>query len=188
VRLSVAAWIAILVLTGGFQLFRAAVADGIVFLAMAAALVVGESGLLAGLDGRAVRPRRLVVAGVLALDAAVMVFTPRHGLADGLVVAMSGVLVFFVAWPNENGESARSDAWTPRLKRAAVAWAILGIAFCVWELTTYFLGYGAQGRTDYPALSDILDPILNTPIGRVAGVAAWLAGGVALSRRGRARA
>ena len=175
-------------LTGAFQLYRQAFGDAAVFIALAAALVVGETGILSRLDGQAVRPRRIVIAIVLAIDAIVLVFTPRHGYADGIVMAVTGVLVFIVAWPNEATSTREPQQWSLRLTRAAIAWAILGIAFCIWELAMYFLGYGAEGRTDFPALSDILDPVLNNPVGRVIGVAAWLAGGVALTRRGRTSA
>jgi hypothetical protein len=185
-RLVSAAWIAILVLTGAFQLYRQAFADSAVFIALAAALVVGETGILSRLDGRAIRRRRIAITIAAAIDAIVLVFTPRHGYADGIVLAISGVLVFVVAWPNGSASDQTKQPWSLRLTRAALAWTILGIAFCIWELAMYFLGYGAEGRTDFPALSDILDPILNNPIGRVIGVAAWLAGGVALMRRGRA--
>jgi hypothetical protein len=197
VRITIAAWILILILTAGFQLYRGdAIADGIVFLSMAVALIVGETGILRSLDGRMIKPRRFIVAIVLAVDAAVLVLTPRHGYADGIVIAVTGVLVFLVAWPNDApsdgaptdeaaGEAAAREPWTPRLTRAAIAWAILGIAFCAWELAMYFLGYGQDGRTAFPALSDILDPVLDNPIGRLLGAAAWLAGGIALTRRGR---
>lgn len=185
VKLTIAAWITILILTGSFQFYRGAVADGVVFLAMGLALIVGETGILSRLDGKALRPRRLVVAIVLAIDAIVVVLTPRHGYADGIVIAASGALVFLVAWPNEPETDQAKETWSPRLTRAAVAWAILGIAFCFWELAMYFLGYGQDGRTAFPALSDILDPVLNNPIGRFLGAAAWLAGGIALTRRGR---
>ena len=187
-RLVSAAWIAILVLTGAFQVYRQAFADAAVFILLAAALVVGETGILSRLDGRTIRPRKIAIAIAVAIDAVVLVVTPRHGYADGIVLAISGVLVFIVAWPNESKSDPVKQPWSPRLTRAALAWAILGIAFCIWELAMYFLGYGAEGRTDFPALSDILDPILNNPVGRVIGVAAWLAGGAALTRRGRTSA
>ena len=186
VRLTTAAWILILVLTGFFQIYRGdALTDGIVFLAMAAALIVGETGILNRLDRKLLKPRRLVVAIALAIDAVTLVFTPRHGMFDGIVIAVTGVLVFLVAWPNGAVTDEAPEPWTPRMTRAAIAWAILGLAFVLWELAMYFLGYGQDGRTAFPALSDILDPVLNNPIGRFLGAVAWLAGGVALMRRGR---
>jgi hypothetical protein len=188
VRITILAWIAILVLTGLFQFYRAAIPDGIVFLAMAVALLVGETGILSRFDGRRWQPRRVLVIVALGIAAIVLVFTPRHGLVDGVVVVASGILLFVVAWPNPATADSGPDPWSTRLTRSALAWAIVGIAFCIWELGMYFLGLNAAGRTEFPALSDLLDPILNNPIGRVIGVAAWLAGGVALARRGRTHA
>ncbi|HEX4442605.1 MAG TPA: hypothetical protein VHZ81_03450 [Galbitalea sp.] len=186
IRITIAAWITILILTGAFQLYRGdAITDGVVFLAMAAALIVGETGVLSRLDGKLLKPRRLVVAIALAVDAGTLVFTPRHGMFDGIVIAVTGVLVFLVAWPNGPVSNEGPEPWTPRMSRAAIAWAILGLAFVLWELAMYFLGYGQDGRTAFPALSDILDPVLNNPIGRFLGTVAWLAGGAALMRRGR---
>jgi hypothetical protein len=185
VRVTILAWIAILVLTGLFQFYRTAVADGVVFLAMAVVLIVAETGILSRFGGRRWQPRRILVVISLAIAAIVLVFTPRHGLADGVVVVASGILLFIVAWPNPVADESETRAWSTRLTRSALAWAIVGIAFCIWELGMYFLGLNAAGRTEFPALSDLLAPILNNPIGRLLGVAAWLAGGVALARRGR---
>ncbi len=185
VRLTIAAWITILVLTGAFQFYRAAVPDGIVFLSLALALIVGRTPLLRRFDHYEWQPRRVLVVIALAVAAAVLILTPRHGIADGVVLVASGILVFVVAWPDPPERTEADPTWTPRLTRSAIAWAILGIVFCLWELGMYFLGYNQAGRTAYPALSDLLDPILNNPIGRTFFVVAWLAGGVALARRGR---
>jgi hypothetical protein len=184
-RLTIAAWTAILILTGSFQLYRGAISDGIVFFAMGVALIVGRAPVLRRSSERRWQPRRALVVIALAFGAAALVLTPRHGIMDGIVVAASGILVFIVAWPDPQPDDTADSRWTPRLQRSALAWAILGVVFCAWELAMYFLGYGLSGRTAYPALSDLLDPVLDNPFGRVLGVAAWLAGGVALARRGR---
>jgi hypothetical protein len=192
-RLTIAAWITILVLTSGFQFYRDAIPDAIVFLVMAIALVVAQIPALRRLSEYRWQPRRVVVVIALAVAAAVLILTPRHGLADGIVIIGTGILVFVVAWPNPPTESAPDGAtddaadatWTPRMRRSAIAWTIVGIAFCLWELSMYFLGLGQSGRTEYPALSDLLDPALNNPYERAVFVILWLAGGVALARRGR---
>jgi hypothetical protein len=184
-RVTVAAWILILVLTGLFQFYRAAVPDGIVFLAMAAALIIGRTGILRSFDQHRWQPRRVLVLSALALAAGVLVLTPRHGIADGVVVVASGILVFVVAWPDPPRDDEADPSWTIRLRRSAIAWSIVGIAFCAWELITYFGGLTRAGRDVYPALSDLIDPWLDNPIGRAIFVALWLSGGVALARRGR---
>lgn len=192
-RITVAAWITILILTGGFQIYRDAIPDGIVFFAMALALILGRTPVLGRFNHYSWQPRRTAVLLASLVAGVVLVFTPRHGFWDGVVVAFTGVLVLLVAWPDppsvEKADAATTEStWTTRLRHSAIAWTVVGIAFCAWELAMYFAGYGQSGRTEYPALSDLLDPVLDNPIGRLVFAAAWLAGGIALARRGRARA
>jgi hypothetical protein len=193
VSLPVAAWIVILILTGGFQFYRGAVADGCVFIAMAVALVLDLTGAFPAFRSREWRPSRIITVLVLAGAAAVLALTPRHGLPDEIVLIVSGVLVFLVAWPDHEPRSGEAETaaevfWTARMRRTAALWAGVGIAFCLWELSMYFLGtYVDTGRDAFPALSDLLNPLLQNPVGRVIFVAAWLLGGVALARRGRER-
>ncbi|MDQ1569505.1 MAG: hypothetical protein QOF79_179 [Actinomycetota bacterium] len=175
-----------MVLTGSFQFYRGAVADGIVFIALAVALIADSLGWLPRFRARERKLPRLILVLALAVAAAVLALTPRHGIADGIVLAISGILVLIVAWPDQPATS--STRWTRRMARSAYLWAALGIAVCLWELTMYFLGsFQPTGRTDFPALSDLLDPLLQHPVARILFAAAWLLGGVALSRRGRTR-
>jgi hypothetical protein len=170
---------------GGFQFYRTAPVDGVVFLGTAAILIVSLTGVLRRFDGWRWAPGRVLAVVALAVAAIVLVFTPRHGWPDGIVVAATGILVFIVAWPEPSDESVDVAGWSTRLTRSAIAWSCVGLAFCAWELTTYFLGLGAVGRLSYPALSDVINPFIDTPVGRVICIAAWLGGGVALARRGR---
>ncbi len=178
-----AAWVAILILTGGFQIYRGAPVDGAVFLAMAVALILDLSGVLPSPRNAEWRPSRIILICVLGAAAAVLALTPRHGPGDGIAIAVSGILVFLVAWPQPASADDR-DSWTPRMRRAATLWACVGIAVCLWELAMYFLGTYVN-RYAFPALSDLLNPLLDHPIGRILFAAAWLLGGVALMRRGR---
>jgi hypothetical protein len=181
----VAAWVAILILTGGFQIYRGAPVDGAVFLAMAGALILDLAGILPEPRTTEWRPSRIILIGVLGAAAVVLALTPRHGIGDGIAIAISGILVFLVAWPQRAAPAG--SAWTPRMRRTATLWAGVGIAICLWELTMFFLGAYVD-RNAFPALSDLLDPLLDQPIGRILFAAGWLVGGVALLRRGQGRA
>ena len=178
-----AAWVAILILTGGFQIYRGAPVDGGVFLAMAVALILDLSGVLPAPRNREWRPSRVILICVLGAAALVLALTPRHGIGDGIAIAVSGILVFLVAWPQQE-EPGADTGWSPRMRRAATLWACVGIAVCLWELAMYFLGTYVD-RHAFPALSDLLNPLLDHPIGRILFAAAWLVGGVALMRRGQ---
>ncbi|MES2172101.1 MAG: hypothetical protein V4479_15490 [Actinomycetota bacterium] len=103
-----------------------------------------------------------------------------------LVLIAIGLLALIVVWPSASADAP--TAMTARIARTAALWAGVGVALCLWELTMYMLGsYLPAGRTGFPALSDLLDPMLNTPVGRIVFVVAWLLCGVGLLRRGRAR-
>ena len=189
-------WIVIMVLTGSFQFNRGAIADGIVFVGLAVALVADALRWLPPVRTREwILPRRALLLA-LAVAAVVLALTPRHGLADGVVLAVSGILALVVTWPDHprgaNPQEAKRQQpptpWTKRMTRSAILWSSVGVAACLWELTMYLLGtFQPAGRNDFPALSDLLDPLLQSPVARILFVAAWLLGGVALSRRGRTR-
>lgn len=57
--------------------------------------------------------------------------------------------------------------------RAALPWAVLALLVAGWELTALFWGNDSA----HPTLSLLLDPVLDTYIGRLVGYLAWLAVG-----------
>lgn len=207
-----AAWVAILAITAGFQFFRGASIDGTVFTVAAIALIVDIIGLPARFAFRPPRVRKGVVVGACALTAAALVLLPRYSVADAVIVVAVGLAVVPFMWaiPSGRGEDApgrlddaRSERETGRLERhakdaadpeaarravrhAALLWAALGIALCLWEMTAFFLGMPSpRAEWAHPPLSDLIGPMLSNPIGRAVCVVLWLGGGVALLRRGR---
>lgn len=182
-------WIAIVALTAVVQFVRGAPVDGVVFALVGAALLVDAAGLLPRTH-RLTRPAAIpTLLGMVAV-AALLILTPRHGVVDGVLLAGLGLVVAPFAWsgvrsPAGADERRRSD---PRaLRRTAIAWALTGIATCVWELTSWLMGRvlpPAQAR-QHPAISDLLDPALDQLWFRALFVTAWLALGLALVTRGR---
>jgi len=207
-------WIGILALTSGFQFFRGAPADGVVFLLAAAALVLDVAGLLR-FARTAQLPRRTVGFSVGAVVVALLTMLPRYSFADGVIVAGIGLTLIPFAWPDPaartresseravaadaadadaadadaaDPEEAVVDAPTRAVRRAAILWSALGVALCLWELGSFFLGLPSPAaQYAHPALSDLIGPPMDNPIVRAAGAALWLLGGAALLRRGRER-
>lgn len=185
----VSTWMAILVITGSFHLYRGAIADGVIYLAVALLLVLDAVGLLPG--HRTISSLRLPRGAVMLASAMValpLLLAPLHGIIDAFVVGAIGVAALVVAWPDpQRGPSDGRRLTTERpLRRSAVLWSCAGLFFCVWELGAYLLGrLSAAAEYAFPPLSDLIDPLVQSAFGRVLLVAAWLAGGVALLRRGR---
>jgi len=186
------AWVAVLALTAAFHALRGAPVDAALYAAVAALLVLDQLGWLRvplrlGPD-RGTASRR-VVAGVLIVVAALALgATPLYGPADAAVVVGIGVLLLPVAWAERDGASGERppDPVTRRaLRRAAVLWASVIAAGCLWEVAAFVLGRTLPGQEqDFPALSDLVDPVLAWPPARAVLVALWLLGGYALIRRG----
>lgn len=180
-------WTLILVITGLFQVFRGAPIDGTFFLVVALVLVMDALGWVSGPDRaqpNPIQPRRSVMIGAAAVLGTLMVIAPRHGIVEGLIVSAIGLSVLFLAWPSHGD----TDASAVPLRRSAILWSVIGVACCLLEVSSFLLGLPSlDAQFTHPSISLLLDPVLDTPEGRIAFTALWLLGGIALLRRGRAR-
>lgn len=188
------AWIGILALTSGFQFFRGAPMDGMVFGVAGLLLVADVFGLLSFVPILSPRPRRdvTVVAGVVLT--ALLTLLPRYSVADGIILVAIGLTLVPFVWAepparmkHEADEPNGTRApWRPALRRAALLWLCLVVVFCLRELGSFFLSMPSPtAEFDHPPLSDLVDPIMDNPIGKFAGIALWLMLGASLLRRGR---
>ncbi len=180
-----AAWIAILSLTGTFHLFRGAPFDGAIFFGGALVLLADAFGWLRfGSLSRERRTRRVVVLVVLAVVLLVLALAPLYGGVETVVIVAIGLALVPIVWPQPAipTPKARPDS----VRRAAFAWSVIAVLSCAWEIGAYFMSRPSLAdEYAFPPLSDLVDPFVASPIGRAALIAAWLAGGYALIRRGR---
>jgi hypothetical protein len=164
-------WIAILLIIGTVQLIRDAPVDSVVF---------GVVALLIALDALVLLPQLppislplLALAIGAALVAGVLVFAPRHGLLAGIVVSAVGIAAVVIAWSRPPVEKRPSDR---RVLRGAVLWASVTVLLCLWELSSFLLGrFTVDTKIAHPAVSDLLDPAVDTWPGRIVFVVAWVA-------------
>ncbi|WP_308465727.1 hypothetical protein [Rathayibacter soli] len=92
------------------------------------------------------------------------------------------------ARPDRAQAGARNESPARAIRRAAILWSAMAVTLCLWEIGSFFLGMpSAAAVFAHPALSDLIVPLMNNPIGLAAGAALWLLGGAALLHRGRPR-
>jgi len=177
---SALAWATILVLIGITQVMRGVVFDASLFFVVALLLVLDDVGAL-----RVVLPRvrwfdPIVVAWVASCVGLLLVFAPRHGAVLGATMLLLGLAVLGVAWgprPILPSAVARGHA----LGRAIAWWTAVVVATCLWELAAFIWGRGGEAATQaHPAISDLLDPALDSLPGRLLFFAAWGGLGVAM--------
>jgi len=199
-----APWIFILLAICVVQIVRAQPLDAVIFGVGAVVLGLDAAGAL---PAGGVRPSipltaLIVVAAALAI---ILVVAPRHGVVVAVAVGAVGIAAVGIAWflppraaasggsgdsggSGSSGGSGGEEAAErrTRIRRAAVGWACVALVMCLVELWSFLWGRttgDAQG--EHPAISELLDPALDGPIGRAVFALAWLALGVLLVTRGR---
>jgi hypothetical protein len=176
-RWPVVCWLIILVLIGIVQVVRGDVFDTVAF-AVAVVLVIA-SILLPQRAGRGVHTSVIAITStVLAVAVALL---PRHSPGMVAAVLVTGVVALIAGWA---GTASAVHRWTPGLHRLAVAWAVILVVGCLWELAQFIVGRLAPTQPSF-ALSDLVDPLLDVPLGKAVFAMAWLACGVFLVLRGR---
>lgn len=159
---------------------RGAPIDGIFFLAVAGILIFGELGWLS--LGRITVPKTSVLLVGACILGVLMVLAPRHGIIEGIIVSAIGLTVLLLSWQNHQSRSSEARA----IKSAKILWAVVALMVCVIEVTSFLMGLpSADAMFAHPSISLLLDPMLDTPEGRIVFTALWLAIGIGLLKRGQ---
>lgn len=125
-------WILVLVLTAGFQFYRGAAFDGVVFSVAAGLLILAELRILR-VSVRTRLPRRTAMAVSAVVAALFLVVFALHTALTGVVLVAIGLLALPYAWA-EADSSGSEHADQRVLHRTAVAWGSVAVAACVWRL------------------------------------------------------
>lgn len=179
--LSSVLWICVLGIMAGFQTWRGAYVDGILFFSLVAMLIIDRltGGRIVIIKKPVAAPKILTLAitGVLGV---VLVLAPRHSWVDLAVFIAIGVTVLLVAWePAPEREQRLHKA----LLRSMWMWSMLAVAICLWEATAFVLSVTMPGGNEnYPTISVLLDPFVENVWGRLIFVGLWLAAGYGLLR------
>ncbi|MBK5237676.1 MAG: hypothetical protein JJE28_01040 [Actinomycetales bacterium] len=174
-------WTVVLGIMSAFQLWRGAYTDGVLFGLLVGMLVVDTTtgGRIRILSGPVVAPRWIVLAITVPLGV-VLVMAPRHSFIDWLAVVAVGVTVLVMAWGLTPVEAPADKL---PLRKSALLWSVLGVGFCVWEALAFVVGtVNGDAFDNYPTVSVIMDPVLESGVGRTIFVALWLGAGLVLTR------
>ena len=179
--LSSVLWICVLGIMAGFQTWRGAYVDGILFFSLGAMLIIDRltGGRIVIMKKPVAAPKILTLAitGVLGV---VLVLAPRHSWVDLAVFIAIGVTVLLVAWEPAPEREQRSHK---ALLRSMWMWSMLAVAICLWEATAFVLSVTMPGGNEnYPTISVLLDPFVENVWGRLIFVGLWLAAGYGLLR------
>jgi hypothetical protein len=172
-------WICVLATMAGFQTWRGAFVDGALFFLIAGMLVLDRlTGGRIRLITTPMELPRWVVAAITGALGVILVVAPRHGWVDLVTMVLIGVTMLVLAWTPR----AKSDFRGARaIKRSALVWSLWGVALCAWEAGAFILSVTTpNGGANFPTISILLDPVVESIPGRILFVGLWLAGGLSL--------
>ncbi len=177
-------WTGVLSIMSGFQLWRGAFVDGVLFAGIVLMLVIDRlTGGRIVIIRRAADAPRWVIIGVGVIIGVVLVVAPRHSTPIAFAMAIAGALAVVLAW---TPSGKRPERPAPAYRRSAVTWSLLGVALCVWEAAAYIASVSGGGD-DFPTISVLLDPVVEIPLGRALFAGLWIVGGLTLVQAWRKR-
>ena len=174
-------WVWFFAITAAFQIFRGSFGDTIIF---------GLGGLLVAIAASPALNRNFLSREQVKLAASLPVATgialgltllPRHSASHATIFIALLPLVLALVWHKDSGEKLKP---TVTEKRARTLWAALCVGICIWELGANILGQLNKTLTEYPTISVLLDPGLDTTLGQGIFVMLWLAAGWGFLRLG----
>lgn len=184
--LRAAPWIFILAAICVVQVIRAQPFDAVIFGVGAVILALDAAGALPARRVRPSTPLTVLIAVAAAL-VVVLAFAPRHGVIAGIAVGAIGIAAVSIAWflpPRATGDAPPDRR--VRVRRAVIGWACVALVMCLVELWSFLMGrLTIEAKGAHPAISELLDPVLDDPLARAAFAIVWLALGVLLVTRGR---
>jgi hypothetical protein len=174
-------WVWFFGITAAFQVFRGSFSDTVIFGLGGALVAIAASGAV-NRDFLSRHQVQLTASLPVAIGLALALsLLPRHSAIHAAIFIAILPLVIALVWHRDSGERVKPNA---EEKRARSLWATLGVGTCVWELGANILGQLNNTLTDYPTLSVLIDPSLDTILGQGIFVTLWLAAGWGFLRLG----
>ena len=174
-------WVWFFGITAAFQVFRGSFGDTVIFGLGGALVAVAASGTL-NRDFLSRQQVRLAASLPVALGLALSLsLLPRHSAIQAVIFIAILPLVIALVWHRDSGDKVKP---TEAERRARTLWAALCVGICIWELGANILGQLNSTLTEFPTLSVLIDPSLDTILGQGIFVTLWLAAGWGFLRLG----
>ena len=169
-------WVVVFVGMALFHTWRGSTADIVIFGVGAALILTQVFGMYSlGLAKQPTFPTWSIALTVL-VSAVLLYISPRHELVNFLVLLAYVPIGFALVMYRDrvHPTPSRQDL------RGRLVWAIWAMAFALIELAAYLGSKMVGDLSVYPTISVLLDPVLDTSLGRATFVALWLIAGVYL--------
>lgn len=160
-----------------FHIWRGSVQDILIFGISAAVIFTQVFGFTSVGFARQPRFGAIPIAVVLVASGLIMFFAERHGAWNWFVILSFipiGIALLFYT------DAETQLVETVQVLRSRWIWVIWALGFGLIEVVAYLGSKIYDDLEAFPTISSILDPSLDTALGRAVFVIFWLASGVYL--------
>ena len=180
-RFPISLWVIAFGLCSALQIFRGSIGDEIIFLT-ATAIIISSTTIFRKMKSPFElndQDRGLEITGLFVWAA--LVFIPRHTFFEGAAIVLIGLFALPSFW----GKVAFNRKPLPkREKNARLMWSVWAIVVCLWEFAANILGQLDNSHHAFPTISILVDPVLDSMVGKAGFVLSWVAIGFGLLRQG----
>lgn len=170
-------WVAVFAITSALQVFRGAALDEAFFFSGTAALVAATWLTKEYPAGKRFEKMARFARHIALFIIVVLSVLPRHSIAMLVVLLVMLPFLLVAAWIGPYHPAKEPSKRINYTRHLWTAWAVI---FCVWEFAANILGQLVGNLTSFPTISILLDPFIDTRVGKLVFVSLWVWAGYVL--------
>jgi intracellular septation protein A len=174
-QLELTLWSGVLLIAGGFQFYRGAPDDGVIFGFGALFLIANRFYP----ERFTLKIPRLASAVILAIASVIAALSRIHTRPQLLAMFLFALILLF-GKRTAITQVDKSQKTHQSLVRSRVVYALIAALCSVWEMVSYVLETHKQWGNKFPTISDLASPMLFHTEGRIFFVACFAAVGYVL--------
>ena len=177
-------WLPVFIFVVAFHLNRGSMGDAIIFAIGSLLLIADWKRWIPWHMPERPKVSIWVIALVLAISFLVLLTTERNGWQDiVLLLALAPISVVMVYYRDHGPKPSATRV----MARTKWIWMTLALAMAVAELFAYIFASVYKDDKSFPTVSILVNPILESPVGRAVFLVLWMLIGVGLLqiRKGR---
>lgn len=169
-KFRISSWSLIFIVTFGFQLFRAQYSDAIIFGIASAVMLVQPIQKIHSFRIPRVQIDKRTLWFIASFVGLAVAYIPRHHQFLAAIFIALAFLLFISLW-NFQDEQIKMNSLE---RKSAIFWAVTAIAVSCWELAALVIAKVIDNRRAFPTISELVVPVLSSPVARLQFVAMWI--------------
>ena len=170
-------WLPYFLTTFVFQVIRGAAGDSFIFGLACLILIVDWKKLVRWELPERPKYRKRYLAVGLAFAAVVLFFSPRASIFDAILLLVIAPISLALVYYRDHGPLPADSL---SLRRSVRLWIFVVVSMAVCELFAYIWANVFKDDANFPTISVLMGPVLDSSIGRTLFLLLWMLAGAYL--------